>query len=138
MLVAVILGNRLRDDGSITELMEKRLQIALEIEDKFSPAKIIVSGGIANRAAVVSESDKMYDYLTANGVSADKIVKENQSLTTKQNAEFSVPIAVQLGATEILMCTSIEHMSRSYLNPIRLFQKQLDKFPNVKLQVYAK
>lgn len=137
MLVAVILGNRLKDDGSITELMEKRLKLALEIESKFSPSKIIVSGGIANRVAGVSEADKMFEYLVGNGVSEDKIIKEDKSLTTKQNAEYSVPIAIDLGATQIILCTTAEHMYRKYLNPIRLFKRQLRKYPNILLQPYS-
>lgn len=137
MLVAVILGNRLRDDGTITEIMEQRLKMAVEVNNRFSPERIIVSGGIANPKAKVSEADKMFDYLVDNGVPADKIVKEDKSLTTKQNALFSVPLAAELGATELLLCTSVEHMSRSYLNPIKLFLKQLETYPSIELQAYC-
>lgn len=138
MLVAVILGNRLCDDGSITEIMEQRLKMAVEVNKIFAPEKIIVSGGIANPKAGVSEAEKMFDYLVKNGVPADKIIKEDKSLTTKQNALYSTPIAAELGATELLLCTSVEHMSRRYLNPIKLFLKQLEAFPSIKLQAYCK
>lgn len=137
MLVAVVLGNRLNDDGSITEIMKNRLDMAAEAYRKFNPDKIIVSGGLANPKANASEADKMYEYLVENGVPADKIVKEDKSLTTKQNALYSVPIAVNLGATELLLCTSAEHMLRSYLNPVKLFKKQLAAFPYIKLQTYC-
>ena len=137
MLVAVILGNRLNDDGSITPTMELRLKTALKIHELFSPERIIVSGGVANPTAKTSEAQKMYEYLVEHGVEACKIVKEDKSMTTKQNAEYSVPMAAELGATEILVCTSIEHMSRKFLNPIKLFEKYLKNYPQIKLSIYS-
>lgn len=125
MLVAVVLGNRINNDGSMSELMLKRLQMTLKVYKTFAPNKIILSGGVANTKVNISEAEMMCDYLVANGVPQDILVLEDKSLTTKQNAEFSVPIAIELNATELLLCTSSEHMSRPHLNPIRLFQKQL-------------
>ena len=137
MLVAVILGNRLNDDGSMSEILKKRLAATLRLNKLFEPSKIIVSGGVANPAAGVSEAQVMRDYLVSQGVESDKIVVEDKSMTTKQNAEFSVPIAANLGATEILLCTSIEHMGRKFLNPIRLFLKELQNFDGISLSVYS-
>ena len=137
MLVAVILGNRLNDDGSYTDIMESRLKSALKLNALFCPDYIIVSGGVANAKAGVSEAQVMRNYLVAHGIPSDKILLEDQSLTTKQNAEFSVPLCTQLGATELLLCTSLEHMSRGFLNPIKLFQKELAKHPSIKLSVFS-
>ncbi len=127
MLVLVVLGNRLNDDGSISEIMLARLNLALQINEKLNPQKIVVSGGVANPNAGTSEAAEMQRFLTASGVDAQKIVLEDKSLTTKQNAKFSVPIVANLGATELLLCTSTEHMHRSFLNPVRLFTAQLKK-----------
>ena len=137
MLVAIILGNRLNDDGTMSQILLKRLQTALRVNELFSPAKIIVSGGVANQKVGVSEAEVMSDFLVSQGVEKDKIVVEDKSMTTKQNALFSVPIAAKLGATEILLTTSIEHMGRKNLNPIRLFEKQLQSFPDIRLKVFS-
>ena len=137
MLVAVILGNRLNDDGSITAIMERRLQSALKMNELFCPDYIIVSGGVANEKAGVSEAQKMCDYLIERGIPSDKIILEDKSLTTKQNAEFSAPICAKLHATELLLCTSLEHISRNFLNPIKLFQKELAAYPNIKLSAFS-
>ena len=137
MLVAIILGNRLNDDGSMSEILKKRLEATLRLNKAFSPSKIIVSGGVANPKAGLSEAQVMRDYLVEQGVESDKIVLEDNSMTTKQNAEFSVPTAAQLNATEIILCTSTEHMGRKFLNPIRLFSNQLEKFPEINLRVYS-
>lgn len=125
MLVAVILGNRLNDDGSCSETMKLRLNLALEVDKVLKPDKIILSGGIANPLAGISEAKVMRDWLVNNGVAADKLVLEDKSLTTKQNAKFSVPIALELGADEILVCTTPEHMNRFFLNPVKLFKSRL-------------
>lgn len=137
MLVAIILGNRLNDDGSMSEILKKRLAATLKLDKLFAPSKIIVSGGVANPNAAKSEAEVMRDYLVSQGVEADKIVVEDKSMTTKQNAAFSVPIAAKLGATKILLCTSIEHMGRKFLNPIRLFEEQLQRFDGISLSVYS-
>ena len=137
MLIAIILGNRLNDDGSMTEILKKRLQATLRLNELFAPAKIIVSGGVANPVAGISEAEVMREYLVNHGVSEDKIVVEDKSMTTKQNALFSVPIAAKLGATKILLCTSNEHMGRKNLNPIRLFDKQLQQFDGISLSTYS-
>lgn len=125
MLVAIVLGNRLNDDGSCSEIMKSRLNLALEVHRVLKPQKMILSGGIANPLAMKSEAQVMFDWLVENGVPADELVLEDKSLTTKQNAKFSVPIALRLGADEILVCTTPEHMNRKFLNPVRLFKSRL-------------
>ena len=137
MLVAVVLGNRLNDDGSISAKMQARLECAIRMIDVCNPSKVILSGGEANRAAKKTESQVMKDYLVKRGVDEDLLVCEGWSLTTKLNAHFAVPLAVKLGATEILLVTSTEHMARSYLNPIKLFERELAAYPNVKLYALA-
>ena len=137
MLIAVVLGNRINDDGSMSEIMRKRLETAIKVNGIFSPERIVLSGGIANKKVSMSEAQMMYGYLVEQGIPGSRLVLEDKSLTTKQNAEFSVPVVAELGATELLLLTSAEHVSRSYLNPIKLFQKQLQSFPQIKLCVYS-
>ncbi len=133
MLIAVVLGNRLNDDGSITDIMRERINLIIEVEKKLSPKIIILSGGVANPRAGKSEAQAMFEKLCEQGVDANKLVREDKSMTTKQNAKFSVPIAQKLGGTEILLCTTPEHMNRKFLNPIKLFQTQLRKYDGIKL-----
>lgn len=134
MLVAVILGNKLNNDGSISETMRERLELALQIENALHPEKFILSGGLANVAAGTTEAVAMYEWLSKHGVPSEKLVLEDKSLSTKQNAKYSVPIAVKLSATQLLLCTTPEHMNRKFLNPIKLFFKQLRKYPNIVLK----
>ena len=79
----------------------------------------------------------MREYLVDNGVAEDKLICEDQSTTTEENAKYSVPIAAKLGATEVTIITSNEHMSRNFLNPIKLFEKELRNYPDIKLSAYS-
>ena len=132
MLVAVVLGNRMNDDGSPSELMLKRMELAIEMYNKMHPDKIIVSGGLANKKAGITEASFMRNHLIDQGIPDDVIVEEGNSMTTQQNAIFSVPMAKDMGAKSIVVVTSAEHMSRPFLNPLKLFQKQL-KGSNIRL-----
>ena len=116
----------MNDDATPTQLMLKRMQLTMEMFVKFNPDKIILSGGLANKKAGITEAQFMRNYLIEKGIPAEILVEENNSLSTKQNAQFSVPMAVEMGADEIIVVTSSEHMSRPFLNPLKLFQKQLD------------
>ena len=137
MHVLVVLGNRMNDDGTMTGLSVKRLNAAMRFAAAFGVDKIILSGGVANKKANRSEAAAMREYLVDNGVSEDKLICEDQSTTTEENAKYSVPIAAKLGATEITVITSNEHMSRNFLNPIKLFEKELRNYPDIKLSAYS-
>ena len=138
MKVVVVLGNRLNDDKSITPIMEQRLMLTLKLIDEHSPDKIIVSGGVANPTAGISEAQVMREWLIDHGVDKEMIVLEDKSMTTKQNAQFSAPIVAELGAETVILCTSEEHMKRWYLNPVKLFKKQLKNYHNIKLLPFCK
>lgn len=134
--IGIILGNRLNDDGSITKLMKHRLELALELEKNFDLDKIIVSGGIANKKANVSEASVMASYLIEKGVSAEKIIIEDQSMSTVANAKYSLEIVRSLKAEAIIVCTSIEHMTRTIYNPVKIFSDAIGE-DNIKLMIYT-
>ena len=121
MEILVVLGNRLNDDGSPTEIMLGRLSKTLEVEKGFD--KIICCGGMANPNAGITEADMMANYLIEKGVIADKIIKEDKSTTTKENAIYSKDIIAALGEKSITLLSSRNHIYRCYLNPKCLFRR---------------
>lgn len=125
MKVAVILGNRMKNDQSLSKTMIKRLELGLKMNLELNPDKIIVSGGIANKRAKVAEAVKMQEYLVTHGVNPAKIIVEDRSLTTAQNAEYSVPLVLKAGANTMILCSTKEHIQRWFLNPVKIFQKHL-------------
>lgn len=121
--VMIVLGNRLNDDGTITEIMEERLQLTLKGFKTFSPTKIIVSGGTPNKKAGMSEAYAMEKYLIRNGINPDLIIKEDKSKTTVENAIFSIPIALSFSPDAIIIVTSIDHFSHDVC---KIFHRALD------------
>lgn len=126
MKIVVILGYKLNDDASMDDLLKKRLDLCLKLLSEEHYDKIIVSGGCPTPPGLeVSEADVMAEYLINHNVNADMIIKENKSLTTEENALYSIPICKQLNAKNITVITTMDHMSRDFLNPVRLFAEQL-------------
>lgn len=128
MIVVITLGNRLKDDGTMSKAMLYRLKLTEQVIKAVAPNKVILSGGIANDKTDVAESTAMRNWLIAQGVDAEILIEENKSMTTKENALFSVPIALSAIPTAIILITDPKHMHRAYLNPKKLFAKQLKEY----------
>ena len=136
-IVAIILGNRINDDGSITKYQKERLEMAKEIDELFHPDYFILSGGVANTNVPYSEADKMEEYLLNEGFEQSRLIKENKSHSTIENAKFSIPIAKELGAEIIIVCTSDYHFARSEYSAMSAFINELSG-SNIKLMTYTK
>ena len=113
MNVAIVLGYQLHVDGTMDNILIKRLNLALQLLKEQKVDKIIVSGGKPKFEIDVTEAELMYNYLIEHGVSSDMLVKEDRSKSTFGNAKYSVPIAKELGASRITIVTTIEHFTNS-------------------------
>ena len=83
---AKVFGNK------VSPLLAKRIEKALELFWKYDgrPA-LIVSGGKGSDESC-SEAEAMELYLRDRGIAENKIIKEDRSLTTRQNLAFSKEI----------------------------------------------
>jgi vancomycin permeability regulator SanA len=123
--VAIVLGYKLNKDSSMDDLLIKRLKLTLKLLKEEKIDKIILSGGCPVSGQKYSEAEAMAQYLIENGVEPEIIIREEKSLTTVENAKYSVPIAKELGATRIIVVTTLEHMARPFLNPINIFSNEI-------------
>ncbi len=118
--VIVVLGNYLNDDGSISQTLRTRLELAIAAYNEFNPSYIIVSGGMANSNAGITEAQAMYNYLVARGIDSGIIIKEEQSLSTYQNAVNSVKLLETVEFKNLIVVSTIEHFTNyqtvSYFN----------------------
>ena len=135
--IAIILGNRVNDDGTITNIQKERLEMALEIEKEFNPDYFILSGGSPNKKASISEAEGMYNYLVEKGFNKDKLILEDQSYSNKQNAEFSIPIADKLGADIVIVCSSLYHFEDLQYHALEHFINEVKK-TKMALMIYTK
>ena len=139
MTVAIVLGNWLNNDGSISKLLTKRLEMTKELYFGKEIDKIIVSGGLANKKAGMSEAAAMQKYLLESNIPDSDIILEDNSKTTTENAMFSVPIAKRLGAKRIIIVSTIEHFTIYFYNVLKIFRNAIDKFydEDIRLMVYT-
>ena len=92
-LCMVVLGFELNDDGSMKDELIGRLELALACARQYPQAYILCTGGgTAKNNKAVTEADLMGSWLIENGLEEERLMIENRSLSTVQNAEFSYEI----------------------------------------------
>ena len=95
-LCIVALGFQLNPDGSMRDELIERLTVVLNSAEKYPNAPIVCTGGgtaAENKAA--TEAGKMAEWLIANGVAAERVIVEDRSLTTAQNAIYSYDLLTE-------------------------------------------
>ena len=149
----IILGCAIRKDGSPTPILRGRIDRALTFEkeqfEKWNKhAKFVPSGGKGSDE-VISEAESMKRYLTEQGVPEDNILKEDKSVNTYQNMEFSKKVieadAGDLSKAGIAFSTTNYHVFRGYTLAKRLGMKvkglsaktKLYFFPNAFLREFV-
>lgn len=89
-LCLVALGFQLKPDGSMQEELIERLKVVLASAQKYPNAWIVCTGGgTAAGNPEATEAGKMAEWLIQNGIPAERIIVEDKSITTAQNAMFS-------------------------------------------------
>ena len=92
-LCLVVLGFQLEPDGTMREELVERLNVALACAEKYPQALIACTGGgTAAENDSVTEAGKMAEYLMEQGVAPERIIVEDRSQTTAQNAVFTLEI----------------------------------------------
>ena len=89
----IILGCAIRRDGTLTPLLRGRVDSALSFEKKQfeetgKHARFVPSGGQGSDE-IISEGEAMERYLIEQGVEPERIVREDKSVNTFQNMQFS-------------------------------------------------
>ena len=92
-LCLVALGFQLNPDGSMKDELIHRLETVKRCAEKYPNALIVCTGGgTARDNPSATEAGEMAAWLRENGVEASRIVVENQSQTTAQNARYTLDI----------------------------------------------
>ena len=92
-LCIVCLGFQLEPDGTMRQELIERLKVVLNSAEKYPKAWIVCTGGgtaAENKSA--TEAGEMAKWLIENGVDEKRIIVEDNSLTTAQNAIFTYDI----------------------------------------------
>jgi hypothetical protein len=110
-LCIVVLGFQLNPNGTMKGELVERLKVALNSAQKYPNAYIVCTGGgTAFSNASVTEAGEMAKWLEEQGIEKSRIIVEDRSLTTAQNAIFTYEILT----SEYPMVRSIAIVSSDY------------------------
>ncbi|MBO5496590.1 MAG: YdcF family protein [Oscillospiraceae bacterium] len=92
-LCLVALGFQLNPDGTMRDELRERLAVVRASAEKYPNALIVCTGGgTAAENENATEAGKMAEWLVENGVAAERVIVEDRSLTTAQNAIYTYDI----------------------------------------------
>ena len=128
-LCIVVLGFQLESDGSMAPELAGRCEAALKCAQKYPNAYIAVTGGgTAWQIPGATEAGVMAAWLTEHGVDPARIIREDQSRTTADNAVFTCKILREQypGIKSLVLVSSDYHVPLGVL----LFQARatLDEY----------
>lgn len=109
--VAVILGSKVNEDGTLSERLEKRLECGLNLYQNNRVKKIIVSGGLGKEGFY--EGDKMKEYLIANRVPDAAIIVDNLGNNTRATADNVLQLRDSLHFKSIIVVSQYFHITRT-------------------------
>lgn len=109
--VIIVLGAQVKEDGTPSEALRRRLVAALEIYRE-DPQTIIVCGAQGSNEPR-AEGDVMRDWLIAEGVPEGDVVAETASFNTRQNLEYARAIMEHRGLAKAAVVTSDYHVARA-------------------------
>lgn len=121
--LAVILGNAVNVDGTLSKRLEKRMECGLALYRTGRVKKILVSGGLGKEGHY--EGDKMKDYLLKNKVPDSVIIVDNNGNNTLATVKNTLQLKDSFGFESIIIVSQYFHLTRTKM----LFRK--NNFKNV-------
>jgi len=110
----VIHGCGIRADGSLTKLLQERVDKAIAVYRKDATPPYIIPSGGQGADEVRTEASAMKEYLLQNGIPEDMILLEDRSVNTWQNLENSRNlIDAREGRKRVVLITSNYHVYRT-------------------------
>lgn len=95
-LCIVVLGFQLLPDGGMSAEMLGRCELALQAAQRYPEAFLLLTGGgTAYQNPSVTEAGVMADWFLLQGVADERLILEDRSSTTEENAKFALSILTQ-------------------------------------------
>ena len=116
--VAVILGNKVNEDGSLSARLESRLQCGLALYRHGRARHLLVSGGLGREGYF--EGQKMKEYLRTNGVPDSLIIVDDHGTNTQATVANTLRLRDILHYRSLLIVSQYYHLTRTKM----LFRKQ--------------
>lgn len=110
--IAVVLGNRVEADSTLSPVLEGRVDKALLLYRQGRVKKIMVSGGHGLTAGKVPEGMAMKLYLVQHGVPADRIIEDNDGENTYLTAVDFKAMNASLHCSSVIVVSTFYHITR--------------------------
>lgn len=111
--VAVVLGNTVNPDGTPSNRLAARLDMAVELYRRGLFKNVVVSGGVGQEG--FDEAEVMKDYLVNQGVPRASIVVDSLGVTTAATAKNTAALAKLHGWSRVLVVSQYFHIPRCRL-----------------------
>lgn len=116
--VAIVLGNKVNEDGTLSERLNARLDKSIELFNQNRVKAIIVSGGLGKEG--FWEGKKMREYLIKNQIPTEKILVDNFGNDTEKTVENSIRMMDSLNFKSAISVSQYFHQTRTK----KLFRKK--------------
>ncbi len=108
--VAVILGNTVNRDGTLSMRLEKRLESGIQLYKNRRIRKILVSGGLGKEGFY--EGDKMKEFLLSKGIPDSVIMVDNKGDNTRKTVENTLQLSSRYHFNSIIAVSQYFHVTR--------------------------
>jgi len=121
--MAVVLGNKVEENGTLSPRLVSRMRCALALYQHHRVKRILVSGGLGKEGYY--EAEKMKQFLLKQGVSKACIVVDNYGANTEATVRNTLALRDSLHFNSLLVVSQYYHLTRTKM----LFRKH--HFDNV-------
>lgn len=111
--VAVILGNKVNEDGSLSERLRQRLETGIKLYNDSLVRYIVVSGGLGKEGFY--EGDEMREYLLEHNIPDSIIIVDNEGNNTRLTVKNFVEINKKYRFEKVVVVSQYFHISRTKL-----------------------
>lgn len=109
--IAVILGNKVNEDGTLSERLEKRLETGVKLYQNHRIKRIIVSGGLGQEGFY--EGSKMKEYLIGKNIPDSVIIVDNKGDNTRLTVENTLEIQKKYAFKSLIVVSQYFHVTRT-------------------------
>lgn len=110
--VIIVLGARVRPDGTLSNSLEYRLETAMQAYEQGMADYLIVCGA-QGKDEPCAEAQAMRDYLVERGVPESCVFLDDESFNTRQNIENARAIMQEQGFESAIVVTNAYHVARA-------------------------
>lgn len=111
--IAVVLGNEVYVDATVSPRLAGRLDRAVDLYEQGLVRQVIVSGGVGRSG--VDEATAMKDYLLLQGLPGDVIVVDSNGANTRATAEFTRDYMRAHKLSSVIAVSQFFHLPRTVM-----------------------